>query len=229
MNGTVTDANPNDIHEITVKASVDGEFTLEILGVPFGGPINGRDKDRERFVPETNLHLDKYSKIPLVLSHGLDPQTGKPSGKPVYVGTAEYLRTDARGHWFKGILDKTKIAALNLWEAAKSGMLAASSGSLIHLVRKAADGTILEWPVAEMTLVNLNSNMRPVNAYAVALPMIKAIYKEAGIPFPENDATKAGDGVTPEASIDAAKRARFEAVKAKSKQLIKQADKLLKD
>ena len=163
----------------------DGEYVLEILGAPFGGPINGRDKDGERFTQLSNLHIEEFPEIPLVLTHGLDPHTGKPVGKPLYVGKAKYLRQDARGHWWRGVLDKTKSVAKGLWEAAKSGMLGASSGSLSHLVRIAKDGTILEWPVAEMTLADLNGNVHPINSYAVATPMIKATYREAGLPFPD--------------------------------------------
>src|SRR4026207_892300 len=110
--------NEERLQLIAVKAVMSGdEYTLEILGVPFGGPNSGRDSDGERFTPSTNLYLDKYSKIPIVLSHGLDPKTGKPVGKPEYIGTAEYVRTDARGHWFKGILDKSKSIIRQLWEA----------------------------------------------------------------------------------------------------------------
>jgi hypothetical protein len=218
----------DDLTMAVVKAILSGdEYHLEILGVPFGGPNNGRDADKERFTLESNLYLDVYKTIPLVLAHGMDPQTGKPSGKPVYVGTAEYLRTDERGHWFRGVLDKSKKVIAGLWEAAKNGMLAASSGSINHLVRKAKDGTILEWPVAELTLVDLNSNMRPVNSYAVALPMIKAAYREAGIPFP--DATLGSDdGGLPEAD-EAAKRARTRAVKTHSKAILAKTKKYLED
>ena len=215
---------------VVVKAvAVGDEWTLEILGVPFGGPKAGRDSDGERFVPETAIHQDKYPRVPLVLAHGLDPRTGKPAGKPVYIGAAEYLRTDAAGHWFKGILDKTKEIVRGLWEAAKDGKLFASSGSIAHLVRKAKDGTILEWPVAEMTLVDVGStNMRPANGYAVALPMIKATYREAGLQFPD-DADNSDDGAKPGAAKAAAQRARVAAIKAEAKRHIIKAAKLLGD
>ena len=191
---------------MAVKAVLGGdEYRLEILGTPFGGPVNGRDKQGERFTEASNLHIEDFPEIPIVLAHGFDPQTGKPVGKPLYVGKAKYLRTDERGHWWSGVLDKTKAVVESLWNAAKNGKLGASSGSLNHLVRVAKDGTILEWPVAEMTIANLDLNVHPINSYAIATPMMKATYREAGLPFPEiensEDATLYAD--------NAAKRARI--------------------
>lgn len=199
----------------TVKAisENDDEYILEILGAPYGGPINGRDEQGERFTSASNLHTDDFPEIPLVLAHGLDPHTGEPVGKPVYVGKAKYLRSDARGHWWKGVLDKTKAVVEGLWKAAKKGRLGASSGSLAHLVRIARDGTILEWPVAEMTLADLDSNVHPINSYAIAAPMMKATYREAGLPFP------AIRDNLPEA-LKAAKRAKVKEVQNRSKILL---------
>jgi hypothetical protein len=192
-----------------VKAGDD--YTLEILGVPFGGPLGGRDRQGERFTAETNLHLDKFKTIPLVYAHGRDPKTAKPIDIPIYVGTAEYLRTDERGHWFKGMLDKTKDIVHELWKSAKKSMLGASSGSINYLTRVSRDGTILEWPVAELTLVETDQNLRPVNSYAVALPMMKAIYEQAGLILPdisENDEQGAGKAAKI-AKKNLQKRARY--------------------
>jgi hypothetical protein len=226
-NVTITSGNNTTTFTIsaaTVKAMKGEDYTLEILGIPFGGPVNGRDSDKERFDAKTNVHLDKFPRVPLVLAHGLDPKTGKPSGKPEYIGVAEYLRTDERGHWFKGILDKSKNVILRLWEAAKQGLLRASSGSATHLVRVANDGTILEWPVVEMTLIDIgNSPMRPANGYAVALPMIKAIYKEAGIPFLDG-ASNSGDGALPYTADAVARRARVAAIKEQSNKILARAN-----
>jgi hypothetical protein len=202
---------------IAVKAVSGGdEYILEILGAPFGGPDNGRDRQGERFTSVSNLHTEDYPEIPLVLAHGLDPHTGKPVGKPVYVGKAKYLRTDERGHWWKGILDKTKSVVEGLWKAAKKGRLGASSGSLSHLVRIAKDGTILEWPVAEMTLADLDENVRPINSYAIAAPMMKATYREAGLPFPETGNIRDNSSY----AQTAAKRAKQVIAQKQAKQIL---------
>ena len=172
---------------VRVKAIVDdsGDWHLEILGVPFYGPDNGKDLDGEYFDDRTQVHEDVYKVIPVNYFHAMDPKTGRPGGNPEYIGKAEYLRKDSRGHWYRVILDKTKAAASTVWEAAKKMMAAASSESLPNLVRTERDGRITNWPVAGMAVLDVQEGRVPVNGYAVAIPMMKAIYQDAGIPFPD--------------------------------------------
>jgi hypothetical protein len=68
-------------------------------------------------------------------------------------------------------------------------------------------GRIAVWPLAGISIWEKgNGNLKPASQIAYALPAMKAIYRDAGIPFPET--LPATDGVLPEASTDAAKRAR---------------------
>ena len=47
--------------EHTVIAIKSGDaWELDVLGVPYGGPNNGRDSDGEHFSAQTKLYLDKY-------------------------------------------------------------------------------------------------------------------------------------------------------------------------
>ncbi len=172
----------------TVKAISEGdEWRLEILGVPFGSPQD-LDSDGQYFDADTALHLDKYPTIPLVYYHGRDPQ-GKPIN-PEYIGSAKPLRIDAKGVWWDGLLNKTKELAARVWDAAKDSIARASSGSAPHLVR--TDGArITEWPVIEMSVFDAEGNRQPSNRHAVAMPMLKAIYAEAGIELPENEQPEA--------------------------------------
>ena len=50
---------------IAIKS--DGDvWELDVLGVPYGGPNNGRDSDGEYFSAQTKLYLDKYPTVPAV-------------------------------------------------------------------------------------------------------------------------------------------------------------------
>jgi len=162
-----------------------GEWVLEVLGVPFGGPINGRDADGEYFAKETNTHPDKFGLPPAVYYHGYTAG-GQPAGTPEYIGKAVDRWVDEAGIWYRVVLDKTKSLARRVWEAAKKKLAFASSGSITHLVRKRLDGFISEWPVAELSIFDVDEDRQPANSYAVAIPALKAIYKIAGLELPED-------------------------------------------
>lgn len=204
----------------TVKAvkNDNGEWVLEVLGVPFGGPVNGRDTDGEYFDATSKVHTDKYPEVPAVYYHGYEPGN-KQAAEPEYIGKASYNHTDQRGHWYRVILDKTKELAKRIWEAAKQGIAAASSGSLSHLVRIEKDGHIAEWPVAELSLIDIGEGRGPANRYAVALPVLKATYKTAGInlviPAQADETTTSANEPTDEA--EAAKAAQSNGKEAAEK------------
>ena len=166
----------------TVKAK--GDWELEVLGVPFGSP-DDRDSDGQFFNADTNLHTDKIATPPAVYYHGRSPE-GRPID-PEYIGSSKYLRTDEKGVWYSVILDKTKQLAQRVWEAAKDGIARASSGSAPHLVRYGENGHIREWPVFELSVFDAEGKRQPSNKHAVAMPVMKAIYKEAGIELPSDD------------------------------------------
>lgn len=207
---------------VTVKAvqSESGEWRLEILGVPFYGPENGKDLEGEYFDPFTKVYEDVYKVIPVNYFHALDPKTGKPNGNPEYIGKAEYLRKDERGHWYQVILDKTKEMAKRVWEAALKGLAGASSETLPNLARVERNGRITNWPVAGMAVLDIQEGRTPVNKYAVAIPVMKAIYSEAGLPFPEIKS----ESILPEAE-QAARLKRIEEIKSKAKLILQKEGK----
>ncbi len=183
----------------------DGEWALEVLGVPFGGHNNGRDSDGEYFSQKTNIYQDKLPSVPAVYFHGWD-ENNQPATEPAYIGMATYDRTDAKGHWYKVILDKASSYAQRVWTAAKQGIARASSGSITHLVRKERDGHITHWPVAELSIFDAVGKRQPANQYAVAMPVLKSVYAQAGLTLPDDISTDSaqapegaaiGDGRTP--------------------------------
>lgn len=172
-----------NLHIVAIKAV--GDWELDVLGVPYGGPFEGKDRQKEYFDQNTKIYEEFYKEIPAVYAHGRQP-SGRPAEKPVVIGKARYSHRDEKGHWYRVVLDKLSEFAKRVWDAAKSGNAAASSGSIAHLTRVQPDGRITEWPVAEMTLVDVgSSNLLPVNPYAVALPVMKAVYDQAGLTMPE--------------------------------------------
>lgn len=159
-----------------------GDWELDVLGVPFGDPSN-RDADGEYFAADTQFHAEKFGLPPTVYYHGYEDK-GKPSGSPAYIGKAVGREVRSDGVWYRVVLDKASEYAKRVWEAAKQGAAFASSGSVAHLVRKARDGKILEWPVAELSIFDTANGKQPANRYAVALPVMKMMYAQAGISLP---------------------------------------------
>ena len=186
------------IGETMVKAA--GDMELDVLLVPFGGPDNGKDTDGQFFSDKTNIQQDIYKTIPAYYYHGYDPD-GRPQGDPVVIGMMHYDHTDAKGHWYRAVLDKTNEYARRIWDAAKRGLARASSGTIGHIARAARDGFIKLWPVVEGSLIDENETRHPANAYAVALPVLKARQPDLVIPsdMEDND----GEPGSPEADDSA--------------------------
>lgn len=176
---------------LTVKAieTDEGEWLLDVLGVPFGGPFDGKDSQGEFFDDATELWLDKIGARAIVHYHGFD-LNGNPTN-PEIIGTELGYEKKADGIWFKVLLDKTNETAKSLWQSAKNGFVKASSGALNHLVRPltrkervAQGGHIDIWPMGELSLVDTSKGINPINSYAVALPALRATFKAANIPLP---------------------------------------------
>lgn len=170
-----------------------GDWELEVLGCPYFGPDNGRDADGEYFSPETKFHEDKYPLPPVVYYHGFDPD-GRPSGNPQYIGRTVSRERRDDGVWYRVVLDKASEYAKRVWDAAKQGLARASSGAVSHLVRRGNDGHLLEWPVAELSIFDAVEGRRPANGYAVAMPVLKAVYQAAGLPLPDIAEPEPTDG-----------------------------------
>jgi len=200
-----------------------GEWRLKVLGNPWSGQNGGKDSDLEFFDTATKFHEDKFGLPVAVHYHGYD-DSGNPSGTPEYIGMSVKRWVDSQGVWYEVILDQALDRNKELWNAALKGLLRASSGSVAHLVRKVKDsklvnglgqlikrltpgqyqdGHILEWPNVELSIFSIENGKRPANSYAVALPMTKAVYEQAGLSLPvdiegessETDDVEVSDGL----------------------------------
>lgn len=165
-----------------VKPHIDqrsGDWLLDVLGVPFGGPYGGKDAHGEYFTPETDLWLSQISKRPVVYYHGLTETTRVPE----VIGQELGWEQAPDGVWFRVTLNKASKLAHKVWQAAQKGMARASSGAISHLVRVADDGKLLVWPIGELSLLDASEHT-PANPYAVALVRAKAAFRIAGLPTP---------------------------------------------
>jgi len=181
-------------------------WELDVLGVPYGGPNNGKDKDGEYFDAQTNLHTDDYPLPPVVYYHGFGPNR-EPLGDPQFIGKTTARDERADGVWYRVVLNKANELARRVWEAAKDGLARASSGSIEHLTRRDSDGHIRHWPVAELSVFDIGDGRMPANGYAVALPVMKSIYEQAGISLPEIPKANSGADGSPAEAVDSEKPA----------------------
>ena len=216
---------------VAVKAL--GDWEIEIRAVPYGS-----DGDSQTFDDMTDYMEETFSSPAIIYQHGIKANSrgkgirGILSGeslesKPIIIGKAQGIEKRFDGVYVKAILDKTNEYAQRVWEAAKKGLAIASSDSITHLARldvgdgrqimyeKTRPGRITVWPLAGVSVWDsLPENFPASSPRAIALPAMKAIYRDAGIPFPEIDDTT---GVS-QADEKAQKRA----------EIIKQSKKLLK-
>ena len=138
-----------------------------VLGIPFGGPIQGRDSDGEAFTPDTDIALSVGDKRPITYYHGYGPDSPEEmQPHPAILGEAVYTGKDDRGHWFDVLLDSGEPLSIRLIEAGPE-VVKASSGAVSHLVRKDAGGLIACWPLGELALFDTNEWRKPANDFAV--------------------------------------------------------------
>lgn len=207
-----------------------GDWELDVLALPF----DKVDSDHQHFDSRTDIMPEIFGNPAIIYHHGVMPGKGAIEQKPVIIGKAVSVTKQADGWHVRVMLDKTIEYARRVWEAAKRGMAVASSDSISHLARldigggknimyeKDRPGRIAVWPLAGLSLWDLTEgNFRPASRYAIALPAMKAIYREAGIPFP----VMAGntDGVLL-ADNTAAKRARTSNVKQEIEDFLSKLD-----
>jgi hypothetical protein len=178
---------------LTIKAV--GDWELDVLAIPFGT----KDSDGQWFDENTDIMPEAFSTPLAVYQHGVSQGAKAIQERVVIVGKTKQgtLIKKSDGWHIRVILDKLSQYAKVIMDAAKAGLVAVSSGSISHLARldiggkqimyeKDKPGRIAVWPFAELSLWEKgNGNMSPANHSAVALPAMKAIYRDAGLPFPD--------------------------------------------
>jgi len=132
------------------------DTVIEGMGMPFGGPFNGRDLMGEFFSGKTDFAFDWFSERPLLYHHGLDKSAGIAAvGKVVGHEVKSKL-----GVWVQAQLDASSEYFDSIKDLIKKGKLYLSSGSLGHLVdMDNKSGEIKRWPWVELSLTPTPANL----------------------------------------------------------------------
>lgn len=142
---------------------------LQVLFIPYGGHIKGRDSDGEAFHEDTDIVLNIGDNRPITYYHGFgadDPT--KMQDKPAIIGRLVYTHKDDQGHWGDAYLDSDEELAQRITMAIANGdEVKSSSGAVSHLVRMGEGGLIDIWPVGEVALFDTNKWRRPANELAI--------------------------------------------------------------
>lgn len=210
---------------IAVKAIDDWE--IDVRAVPFVG----MDSDEQYFDEDTDIMDEAFSTPLAIYQHGVKQGATGLQEKLIIVGKAKPGSLEKRkdGWWVRFVLDKTVEQAKSIMDAAWKGLVAVSSDSIAHLARldiggklipyeKNRAGRIAIWPLAGVSLWEMgNGNLQPASRQAIAMPAMKAIYRDAGLPFP--DVLNSDNGL-PEA-VKAVRRMRVLNAQKQARQLLK--------
>ena len=214
-----------DTNDYFLAVKAINEWELDVLAIPFGS----RDSDGQWFDDRTDIMHEAFGTPLAVYQHGIKQGAKEMDEKPVIVGTSVpgTLRKDVDGWHVRVVLNRALKVAKDIMDAAYKKLVAVSSGSISHLARldvggkliqyeKNRPGRIAVWPLAEISLWELgNGNVKPANQFAMALPAMKAMYRDAGLPFPELDTSGAVH------ADEVRARARVKELQAKAKKLLK--------
>lgn len=135
---------------------------IDVLGLPYGGPNNGKDNDGNWFSPLTDFMDGVIDSPPVLYGHGAITKTDSDVHGKVH---ARWY--DKEGGWFKVELKRDSPRFDKLLEAHQKGTLFASSGAVPATVEIAESGHIDRWLVGELTLVDVRDGYRPSNGYAI--------------------------------------------------------------
>jgi len=180
-----------------VAAKAIGDWELDVLAIPFGS----RDSDGQWFDDRTDIMPDVFSTPLAVYQHGVKQGAQELDEKPQIIGRTVpgSLQKMVDGWHVRIILDKALKVAKDIMDAAYKQLVAVSSGSIAHLARLDVGGKLIQyeknrvgriavWPLAEISIWELgNGNLQPASPLAIALPVMKAMYRDAGIAFPDID------------------------------------------
>jgi hypothetical protein len=177
--------------ELSIIEKSADSIELEILGLPFYGPFQGKDYHREFLTPRTHTEKAIGDSIPTSYFHGRTPE-GKRDKTPEFFGKAVLVRWDERGGWFTSKIELAKKHGVRIAKAAHDGILRASTGLAGTLHRVLPTGELTLWVPGELALIDQKFAKQPsggvpriaANSLAVAMPVLKSLYAEAGIDWP---------------------------------------------
>jgi hypothetical protein len=142
----------------TLKAEQLTGSKWRVLAIPFGGPFKGgKDLDGEFFDAKTDIKPHWFKARPVIVHHGQDS-----TAKDEDYGEQELDAAPASDGWWSDVwLNRSARYWAQVDALLRAGKMYGSSGTIGHLVRKAANGHIEVWPHVEQTLT-----LTPANPYA---------------------------------------------------------------
>ena len=183
-----------DAQEITGSIKSTGAFAINLLGLPYGGHIGGKDLHRQFFSKNTDFQMSPGDELPAVYYHGfaermIDPNTRRirMDETPEFYGKAALTKFDERGGWFEIIIDEGKKHAARLYKSAMQGNLRGSVGRAGRLSRMDKTGEFKLYVPGELSLIDqvFKRNELRFAANNLAVGMLKSLYNEAGLNLPE--------------------------------------------
>jgi len=173
-----------------IKAEQLGTAKWRVLAIPFGGPKDGKDVDKEFFSPRTDIKPNWFARRPTIWHHNLD-KTMKADSE---IGTEDDLELEDDGWWGTVWLDRAHQYWAQIDKWLREGKVYGSSGTMPHfreVDRKT--GEILVWPHVEQTLT-----LTPANPYArVTAAKALAHFSSAGIAVDEDTVSRLLTGDSP--------------------------------
>jgi len=211
--GLNMDADSTAIPYASIKALADRHLEVKVA---YYGHKGGKDSHDEFFDAATDFDPENFPQPPLLYYHGYTEDNQK-AAKPIVTGKFISRRNGGDGHYLTYKLKNGKYADLQ-WDAAEKGTCVVSPGTVGHLIRKAANGHLDYWPLAEVSAWDYSDKRRPANLHSIASPVLKALYLSEGLTLPRsvtaNDPKPEtpGDGVSagdPHADVSPDEAARI--------------------
>jgi len=166
----------------SVKFADGHDDIIEGLGLPFGGPLGGRDLKGSFFWEGTDFCLDLYPKgaRPFMYDHGLNDGTkAAPQGRVV-----DYELTDM-GIWTRTQLDRGSKYLEAMQELVESGRMGQSSGAMPHLIEMdRKTGRIDRWPWVELSGTPIPAHPSTFAAYSIKSADFQEHLEAAGVEDP---------------------------------------------
>ena len=166
----------------SVKFADGKEDVIEGLGMPFGGPLGGRDLKGSFFHEGTDFCLDLYGKgaRPFMYDHGLDDGVKvSPVGRVI-----DYELTDM-GVWTRTQLDRASKYFEAVQELVEQKALGQSSGAMPHLIQMdRKSGRIDRWPWVELSGTPIPAHPGTHAAYAIKSADFEAHLRDSGVEDP---------------------------------------------
>lgn len=163
---------------MAVKFTEGSDDTIEGIGIPFGGPIAGKDIQGESFTKSTDFCIDWFEKRPLLYDHALNGTI-----KTHKVGDVFAAESQEDGIFVKAELNKRSRYYNVVKRLIEQSALGFSSGAVPYLVQTDANKNITRWPWFELSLTATPANPDAV-VYAVKATDALDHFEAANIDMP---------------------------------------------